>query len=257
MDWWNEMTGLQLAFAYIALPATIIMILQFVMSLLGFIGGGATEGIDSVEDFVDGDTDMDFDDGILGDTLDDYPQELYEDYQTETIHDHADDVGSKADSLKLFTLRGIIGFFAVGGWMGVVALDGGIPIPGAVLLSLLAGWMALYFVAWSLRAVLRLQQSGNIVLQNAIGLQGAVYIPIPPIRSGIGKVSIIIQDRLSEVSAVTDAERTIKTGEKIAVLGVEPEGVLLVVPVVLPQNDSPEGALIYSNRSKNPTENNK
>ena len=64
MDWWNEMTGLQLAFAYIALPATIIMGLHFIMSLCGFNGEGDAEGIDGADDFVDGDVDMDFDDGV-------------------------------------------------------------------------------------------------------------------------------------------------------------------------------------------------
>jgi membrane protein implicated in regulation of membrane protease activity len=104
--------------------------------------------------------------------------------------------------------------------------------------------MALYFVAWSLRSVLRLQQSGNIVLNNAIGVTGEVYIPIPPIKSGAGKISIIIQDRLSEINAVTDAERTLKTGEKVTVMKVESEGVLLVVPTALPNNNSPEGAIV-------------
>ncbi len=244
MDWWNEMTGLQLAFAYIALPATLIMVLQFIMSLVGFIGGGDAEGIDGADDFADGDVDMDFDDGAPVDMLDEQPQEIYDDHLADTINEDADSAGNSVDSLRLFTLRGIIGFFAIGGWTGVVALDWGIPIPGAVLLSLLAGWLALYFVAWSLRAVLRMQQSGNIVLHNAIGLQGEVYIPIPPMKSGVGKINIVIQDRLTEVNAVTDVERTIRTGEKITVISVEPEGALLVVPMVSQQNNSPEGVII-------------
>ena len=244
MDWWNEMTGLQLAFAYFALPATIFMVLQFFMSLFGFIGEGDAEGIDGADDFVDGDVDMDFDDGVPVDIPDGQPQDVYEDHLVETGHEDADNAGQSTDSLKLFTLRGIIGFFAIGGWTGVVALDWGIPVPGAVLLALLMGWMALYFVAWSLRAVLRMQQSGNIVLHNAIGLQGEVYIPIPPVKSGIGKVNIVIQDRFTEVNAVTDAERTIRTGEKITVIGVESEGVLLVTPMISPQDNSLEGVII-------------
>jgi hypothetical protein len=124
--------------------------------------------------------------------------------------------------------------------MGVAAIGWGVPIPGAVLLALLAGWMALYFVAWSLRTVLRLQQKGNIVLDNAIGVTGEVYIPIPPLKSGVGKVIVIIQDRLTEVNAVTDRERTLKTGEKITVQGVESEGVLLVVPTEIPKDNVPK-----------------
>ncbi|NLE26276.1 MAG: hypothetical protein GX625_13215 [Clostridiaceae bacterium] len=244
MNWLNELTGLQRAFALIAVPATMIMIFQFIMSFFGLVQDGGADGLDSADDFGDGDMDADFDDGIPGDIADDQPDGIYEDHLSDDIDEHGDDAASKADSLRLFTLRGIIGFLSIGGWMGVVALDWGIPIPGAVLLALLAGWAALYFVAWSLRAVLRLQQSGNILLENAIGVTGEVYIPIPPLKSGVGKVNIIIQDRLTEVSAVTEAERTIKTGEKVTVINIEPEGVLLVEPMVLPQNNPPEGVII-------------
>jgi len=243
MSWWNEMTAMQQVFAYIALPATIIMVLQFVLSLFGLIEGGDADGLDGAEDFADGGADIadiaDFDDVIPGDIPGDEPQDFVESHLADTPHGHEDGAGPGTDSLRLFTLRGIIGFFAIGGWTGVVALEWGIPIPGAVLLSLLAGWLALYFVAWTIRFVLRMQQSGNIDLQNAIGVQGEVYIPIPPMKSGTGKVNVIIQDRLTEVDAVTDAERTLRTGEKITVMGVESEGVLLVVPAELLMDDSP------------------
>jgi len=243
MDWWNEMTVQQQVFAYIAIPATIVMVFQFVLSLFGFIGGGDADGLDGAEDFADGDVDItdfdDFDDVFPGDIPGDDLQDIVESHLADTPHEHEHSDGTKADSLRLFTLRGIIGFFAIGGWTGVVALEWGIPIPGAVLLSLLAGWLALYFVAWTIRLVLRMQQSGNIVLENAIGVQGEVYIPIPPLKSGTGKVNVIIQDRLTEVNAVTDAERTLKTGEKITVVGVESEGVLLVAPAELQMDESP------------------
>jgi len=238
MIWWNEMTVPQQVFAYIALPATIIMILQFVLSLFGLIEGGDADGLDDAEDFADDGADIGFDDVIPRDIPDDEPQNIVDGHLSETPQAHEDGDGARTDSLRLFTLRGIIGFFAIGGWTGVVALEYGIPIPGAVLLSLLAGWLALYFVAWTIRLVLRMQQSGNIVLQNAIGVQGEVYIPIPPMKSGTGKVNVIIQDRLTEVNAVTNVERTLRTGEKITVVGVVSEGVLLVVPTELTMDDS-------------------
>lgn len=246
MDWWNELTGLQQIFAYIAIPSTMIMVFQFIMSLFGFVQGNGIDDFadgDGAMDFADGDGAMDFDDGISSDIAADQPQGIYVDHLGDTVDEYDSDTDGHADSLKLFTLRGIIGFLSIGGWMGVAAISWGVPIPGVVLLALLSGWIALYFVAWSLRAVLRLQQSGNIVMSNAIGLTGEVYIPVPPLKSGVGKVHVVIQDRLSEVNAVTDAKRTLKTGEKITVLGVENEGILLVVPMELPKNNAPEGVI--------------
>ena len=85
-------------------------------------------------------------------------------------------------------------------------------------------------MAWSIHLALRLQHSGNVRIDNAIGNTGEVYIPIPASKSGSGKINIIIQDRFTEIDAVTSADRIIKTGEPVTVMGVESEGVLIVVP---------------------------
>lgn len=241
MNWWEELTRLQQVLAYIAIPSTLIMLFQFIMSLLGLAQSDSAEGLDVDSDLADGNVEMDFDDSSVGDLFDEQPHDIINDHHFEATDDHQSvDSHDGAEALKLFTLRGLIAFFSIGGWTGIVAIEWGIPAPGAIALSFVAGWLALYFVAWSIRAALRLQQSGNIIIDNAVGNTGEVYIPIPPLKSGIGKINIIIQDRLSEVNAVTNIERTIKTGEKITVMGVESEGVLLVVP----KNNPPEGVII-------------
>lgn len=250
MNWWNELTGLQQILATIAMPATLIMIVQFIFLLLGFTGDGGGDSAD-VGDISDGADvgDIDGADGpeiIDGSDGIDIAENGDFDSDSGTVasgHD-TDNAIHSIDALKLFTFRGIIAFFSIGGWFGVAAIGWGIPAPGAIALGAVTGYLALYFVAWSIRAALRMQQSGNINISNAVGNNGEVYIPVPPIKSGEGKVNVIVQDRLCEFNAVTNLKRTLKTGEKITVMGIEKEGVLLVAPVVPPDKNPPEGVII-------------
>ena len=234
MNWWNELTGLQQFFASIAMPATLVMIIQFILFMLGFSHGDGGDGADGIDgtDFSDGHAEVDFHEDVSHD--------VFEAHSSEASNHHPDMGHDNVDALRLFTLRSIIAFMAVGGWMGVAAIGWKVPTPAVFILAFLSGWLALYFVAWSIRAALRLQQSGNIIIDNAIGKQCEVYLPIPKSKGGFGKVNVIVQDRLCEFDAVTVAYRQLKTGEKVTVTGVESEGVLLVMP----QDNPPEGVII-------------
>ncbi|NLU52523.1 MAG: hypothetical protein GXX10_06635 [Clostridiaceae bacterium] len=244
MNWWNELTGLQQIFATIAIPATLIMIVQFILLLFGLADDGPGDGAD-VGDISDGIDAADLDASCDGpefiESADNVDFTECGDVNISTGADtsghDADKTSHGTDALKLFTLRGIIGFFSIGGWFGVAAISWGLSEPAAVSIALLAGFLAMYFVAWSISLALRLQHSGTINLNNAVGNIGEVYIPIPPLKSGMGKVNVIVQERLCELSAVTDCERTLRTGEKVTVMGVEKEGVLLVTPVIPPKGD--------------------
>lgn len=241
MDWWNELTELQQFFASVAIPATLVMIFQFILLLFGFSQGDGADGANADVDINlhEGDTNSIFD----GNTHDGFEENFHDSFEVNS-HDEADHHMSEGqdtvDALRLFTLRSIIAFFSIGGWMGVAAVSWNVPTIMVFLLAFFAGWVALYFVACSIRAALRMQQSGNIILENAVGKIGEVYIPIPPSKSGFGKVNVIVQDRLSEFDAITHSDRELKTGENITVIGIASEGVLLVVPKSKP----PEGIMI-------------
>ncbi len=224
MDWWNELTGIQQFFASVAIPATLVMIIQFILFLFGFSHGDGADGADAHAD-------LHLHEGCS--------HGIFEGHAHDGMDHTTGDGHDTVDAMRLFTLRSIIAFFSIGGWMGVAAVSWKIPTPMVFVLALGAGWLALYFVAWSIRAALRMQQSGNVILENAVGKAGEVYIPIPASNSGSGKVNVIVQDRLCEFDAVTDAERELKTGENITVTGVAAEGVLLVVP-----KDPPQGVII-------------
>lgn len=221
MTWWNELTQLQKIFASIAIPTTVIMVIQFVLQLFGFASEDGSDGIDT----TDVDTVSDFQEASSEGILEGQPDGIFDE---STFDEESINAEEGHSGMRLFTLRGIIAFFAVGGWMGVAAIDWNLSALLAIVLAIVAGSLAMYFVAWTIFTFLRMQQSGNIKYENAVGKEGEVYLSIPP--NGRGKVNVIVQDRLCEIDAVTKSDRTIKTGEKIIVVDITEDGILLVEP---------------------------
>lgn len=188
-EWWDSLSLLQRVFAWIGIPATLVLIVQTVLMFFG-IGDG------------DGDADFDGDGFSDGD-----------------------------DGLTLFSVRGIVAMLCVAGWSGIVFVDCGIGNGVSVLLAVICGLAALFGMAFLMRAMVRLQSSGNIDLGSAVGKTGEVYIPIPAAGEGKGKISIVVQDRLIEIDAVTDGE-SLKTGDAVRVVSTDGNGLVLVEKLV-------------------------
>lgn len=202
-EWWDALSTLQKIFAGIALPATLLLIIQTVLVIIGIGGGADTDGVDGIDGA----------DGIDG-------------------VDDADGGGADGpDGLSLFSVRGIIGFLCVGGWAGI-ALDGaGVHPLLTVTLAITAGAAALVGIAVLFREAGKLQSAGNQTLENAVGKTASVYIRIPANKKGAGKIMLTFQGRFSECGAVSAADRDLKPGECVRVVGLEDENTLIVVPV--------------------------
>lgn len=188
-NWWNSLTDLQRIFAFIGIPATLVLIVQTILLLFG-IGDG------------DDPTDIDSDGIPDGDTGD--------------------------DGLTLFSVRGIVGMFCIAGWSGIVFIDLGLSSATAIVLALLCGAAALFGIAYLMKAVLKLQSNGTLQLGSAVGKTGQVYIPIPPKGTGRGKINIVVQDRYVELDAVTDSDDTLRTGETVRVISTDEMGLVMV-----------------------------
>ncbi len=201
--WWDSLTGLQQGFALVAIPATLVLVIQTVLLFFG-IGDG------------DGDVDVDTDVDV--------------DVDTDGVD--ISEAASGDDGLTLFTVRGIVAMFSVGGWAGVVFVDLGLNPAIAILLAVVCGVAALFGIAYLMKAVLRLQSSGNIQLGYAIGKTGEVYIPVPPKGQGRGKITINVQDRFVEVDAISGCDDTLKTGEAVRVVSIDESGLVVVERIV-------------------------
>ena len=139
--------------------------------------------------------------------------------------------GGHADiGLRLFTVRGLIAFFAVGGWVGIALIDMKVPALAASILAFLAGLLALVLIALLFRLFLSLQSSGNLDISRAIGLTGQVYLRIPGAMAGAGKITVTLQERMTELDAMTSSPNTISTGQLIKIVGRKGD-ILLVEPL--------------------------
>ena len=191
INWWNELDLIQQIFALIALPSTVLIIIQTVLLLIG-IGG-------------ESDTDVDVDD--------------------------VDGIDLPDDGLAIFSVRGILSMLCITGWVAVALLETTLPAGVSIAIAIACGVATLIGMAYLMRAVNKLQSSGNIDIGNCIGKIGEVYIPVPAAGEGSGKVNLTVQEKFSEFTAITTAGEQLKTGSYVRVVAVNEAGVLVVEPI--------------------------
>jgi len=228
--WWEALTLLERCFAAVAIPATLLLIVQLVLTLVGLAGeeGDLDADGDGVPDLdVGGDS---IPDGIDLDG-DGIPDIAVADIDHEDVPDEngTDSAVGNLTGLRLFTFRGITAFFAVYGWAALAISRAGRPWLMAALIGLISGIAAMVAVALAMRLIIRLQVDGTVSIENAVGSFGEVYLSIPPLRKGEGKVNVVIQETMTECAAVTDEESPIFTGTEVTVVGITRDRQLIVM----------------------------
>lgn len=193
MEWWNSLTlGMQILWA-ITLSASLIFVIQTIMTFLG----------------ADNGTDFDLDAG-----------------------GHADiDMGSSDEpgtGMGLLTFRNFVNFFLGFGWTAILLGEGVESTSVLLIISTLVGIGLVALVMLLFKWLGTMQQSGNIdVFKSAVNCQGTVYLTVPGHREGEGKVQITINESVREYQALTDGD-TLKTGTRIRVVEVISANSLLV-----------------------------
>ena len=190
--WWAELSPVMKLLWAVTLTASLIFIIQTVMTFLG-------ADADSTDFDVDVDTSMD-----------------------------GGDLSNIEGGSNLYTFRNFVNFFLGFGWSAIL-LQSSVKSTGLlIVLSVLVGIALVVAVMYLFKWLSSMQQSGNInVYKAAVGCQGTCYLRIPAERSGEGKVQITIQGAVREYDAVTDGDE-IKTGTSVKVLEVIDANTLLV-----------------------------
>ena len=207
INWWNSLGVASQAFACAAIPATLVLLVQTILMLIGI--GNESEGFG--DDIADDIPDADEIDGVFGDN---------------DISDVTDDVGF--DGFKIFTFRGIVAFFVVFGWVGMAMDATGVSLPLTIAVATVSGAAMMLVLAAMMKAVMRLRNDGTADNRNAIGKSGKVHLTIPANRGGEGKVHVMLQGAYVERNAVTDDGEAIPTGSEVIVVGVSGDTDLVV-----------------------------
>ena len=189
MDLFNSLETLQKFFWTIACCASLVFIIQTIMT---FIGLGTDTDVDAGP--MDGSVDS-MEDGSLS---------------------------------GVFSFRNLINFLLGYGWAGVLlndCIDKGWLLQLVAIAVGLAFVLAFVFM---FRQVMKLSHDGSFKMQEAVGLKADVYLRIPAARAGRGKVQVSVKGSIHEIDAVTDSDAEIPTGGQVEITEVLGDDLLLV-----------------------------
>jgi hypothetical protein len=195
ISWFEGMEPSLRAYWVVALLASLVFLIQMVLTLVGI---GDT---DSDVDF-DGSSDADLGDGS-GDTMD------------------------TGGAIQLFTIRNMVNFLLGIGWGGVCFWN---VVPNRFLLAVVAlicGCILVAAFLFMYRKLMKLESNGAFDIREAVGQVATVYMRIPASRSGQGKVQVSFGGSVQELPAAT-AGVAIPSGAQVRVTELIGNKVLLV-----------------------------
>lgn len=151
------------------------------------------------------------------------------------MDDHSDisNVGEHSSGLGVLSFRGITAFFLGFGWAGVIALKAGLGLAASIAIGLGTGGVLMVGIFLLMTSLMRLQSSGSLNYNNAVGEVATVYVTIPPDRKGGGQIEVMIQGRLATAEALQKGAIPLSQGEKVRVLETIGKSTFIVEPLNL------------------------
>ena len=189
MDLFNSLEPLQKFFWVIALCASLVFLIQTIMT---FVGLG---------------TDADVDAGPMDSSID-------------SMED-----GSLSG---VFSFRNLINFLLGYGWAGALlfsSIEKGWLLQ---VVAIAVGLVFVLAFVFMFRQVMKLSHDGSYKMSEAVGLKADVYLRIPASRSGRGKVQVSVKGSVHEVDAMTDRNDEVATGAQVKIVKVLGDDLLLV-----------------------------
>ena len=189
VEWWSSLSLELKVFYGIGIVALMVVVIQMLMTLIGF----DTDGLDSGFD-------VDFGDGY-----------------------------SDASGIGLFSSQTLAAFFLAFGWAGVAVLKSGFSVAVSIIIAAVCGFGAMLAMFYMINKMLRLQSKGNLNYGSAIGQEAIVYVTLPGSnQDGGGQIQVMIQGRLTIASARKVGEGALKPGERVRVVGTNSPSSFLV-----------------------------
>lgn len=189
IELFNSLEPLQKFFWTIACCASLVFIIQTIMT---FIGLGTDADVDAGP--MDGSVDS-MEDGALS---------------------------------GVFSFRNLVNFLLGYGWAGVLLFDDLEKRWLLQLVAIAVGVLFVLAFVFMFRQIMRLSHDGSFKMSEAVGLKADVYLRIPAARSGRGKVQVSVKGSIHEIDAVTDNDAEIPTGGQVEIIEALGDDLLLV-----------------------------
>lgn len=247
-EWWETLMTIEKVLYCIAVPSTIVFVMQALFIIFGSHGHDMdvsdTSGIDfdyDISDIHGMDFGHDITDihgiGLEHDILGMYGaggghcisgvhnvdlnhgEFDYSRISGDDVSTHHD-AGDNLDTFRLFTIQGIVGFFCMFSWASIAGISNGMNSWIAVLIGLILGIILMIMVALIIKYSHRLAQDGTFDIRDTLGANATVYLTVPEKKSGQGKVNVFVSERMVELNAITDSDKSIATGESVRIIDV-------------------------------------
>ena len=138
-----------------------------------------------------------------------------------------DDVGLDAehaspnDGFKVLSIQAVGAFLMGFGWGGLGALRGtGLDLGPSMFVAAASGIGMVWLLGAILKAIHRLQASGNIRAQDAVGRDATVYVRVLPGGRPGGKVAVTVDNHLRYFDAVSTDAEPIARGTKVRLVSL-------------------------------------
>ena len=148
--------------------------------------------------------------------------------------DHPDnvvDVDVETDhgiAFQFLTVKNMVGFFTIFSWTGIACTYAGWSTAMSLITATLSGLAMMTMMAGIFYMMSKMNTSGTMKTQEAVGKTGEVYLTIPAKRSNIGKIQIMVGGLIRTLDAMTDDEENISTGRQAKVSAILDNNILLV-----------------------------
>ncbi len=131
-------------------------------------------------------------------------------------------------SFKAFTFQGIVAFVLMFGLVGLALSRSDMHQMVALLAGTAAGGASMWTMGKMFQVFYSVQSSGNMNIDNAVGMNGTVYMRIKP--GEVGQIQVEVQGAMRTLDAVAkDPEAYFKSGETVTVKEII-AGRMVVVP---------------------------
>ena len=182
-EWFNNLQWYEHVYLWIAVAATVFLIIQIIMMCFSSFGG---------------DLDLDGDGEIDVDT----------------------DSGVSVFTVKSITAFLAVGCWA--GLLTCTLASDSLQWL-SIIVALVSGTIAAAVVIVLMRAMLKLQSNGIVEPEKLVGKQATVYVSIPASRGGRGKITLNAQGKFMELDAVTDEAEKLLCDEAVEIISTENE----------------------------------
>jgi hypothetical protein len=149
-NWWQAMEVAEKIYWCIAVPFSLVFLIQLIMTLFG-------GDFDSSASVGDADVSVDGDHGI---------------------------------GFQFISIKNLVAFFTIFGWTGIACMSGGLSPVLTVVIALVAGLLMMLLMAFLIYNMSKLAEDGTMKMKAAIGKTATVYLTIPAKRSAQGKVQM-------------------------------------------------------------------